>query len=342
MLKVALFPVGLAYQSATSIRNLMYDFRIRKTRKVDAAVLSIGNLTVGGTGKTPMTLAMIDQLKKRKKTCGVVSRGYKRGQKGVLEVDISPRAALSFGDEPSLIKNIHPDIPVFVGERRVAAAEALLARKPVDVIICDDAFQHRSLHRDLNFLLLDVTEPIRNYRVLPVGRARESLQPALNRADIIVLTKTNLVEPEQLETFKSWLSTRLTMEKPIVQAEYVLSGFRALTGAKSETLTDPVLLVSGIAKPDALVKTLNDRVKILKHKIFPDHHRYTDLEVEIMLDEASQMQARWILTTAKDAMKLGPFPRLKERLWIVELGIKFSGDLKEMNEALDRLGRKGE
>lgn len=337
MLKEALFPFGLAYQGATGMRNLMFNWGLRKVRKVDTQVVSIGNLTVGGTGKTPMTLATIEMLKKRRLSVGVVSRGYKRGQKGVLHVDTSPRAALNFGDEPTLIKSLHPDVPVVVGESRVEAARALLTNQEVDVIVCDDAFQHRSIHRDLNILLMDVTEPINNYRVLPVGRAREAIGPAMARADFVIMTKANLVPADDFDFFKSWLEPQC--KSPLLRADYTLLGFHSLNGQKQEELVDAVMLVSGIAKPQTLEQMLQGRARILKHKSFPDHNRYTDLDVEILLDEASQMRARWILTTAKDAMKLGSFPRLKERLWVAELGLKFSGDTKEFNEALDRLAR---
>src|SRR5262249_2536313 len=158
--------------------------------------------------------------------------------------------------------------------------EALLGENSVDVILCDDAFQHRALHRDLNLLLMDVTEPVKNYRVMPLGRARESLQPALKRADVVILTKANLATPEQFDEFNEWLKVKC--DRPIIRADYLLKGFHSLLDQKSETLADPVILISGIAKPSALEKTLEGKVKILKHKSFPDHHRYTDLEVEIM------------------------------------------------------------
>lgn len=333
-----LYPLSLAYQGAAGVRNWLFDKGLRKTHKVKGVkVISVGNVTVGGTGKTPMTLALIEQLKKRKLSCGVVSRGYKRQDKGVLVVDTSPRAALAFGDEPALIKSTYPDVPVVVGERRFDAAQALVAEQKVDVILCDDAYQHRSLHRDLNLLLLDVTEPVKNYRVLPVGRARESLKGALKRADFVVLTKGNLAGEEETGKFREWLKSRY--DGPVVHADYVLKGFHSLLGHQWEDIWDPVLMVTGIAKPKTFEKTVEGKAKILKHNSFPDHHRYTDLEVEIMLDEASQLQARWILTTAKDAMKLAQFPRLKERLWIADLGLKLTGDTKDLYEALDRFNR---
>jgi tetraacyldisaccharide 4'-kinase len=337
ILREALFPFSLAYQGAMGVRNWMYDKGFRKTQKVKAKVISIGNLTVGGTGKTPMTMFLVEQLQKRHLKCGVISRGYKRAEKGVLTVTTDPLAAHSYGDEPALIKSIFPELPVLVGERRVNAAEALLGEHKVDVIVCDDAFQHRSLHRDFNILLMDVTEPVKNYRVVPLGRARESLGPALKRADVVILTKANHATPEQYEEFTAWLKNRC--DKPMIRADYLLQGFHSLLGQKNEELLDPVILISGIAKPSALIKTLEGKAKILKHKSFPDHHRYTDLEVEVIMDEASQLQARWILTTAKDAMKLRQFKRLRERLWIVDLGLKLSGDTKDLYETLDRFSR---
>jgi tetraacyldisaccharide 4'-kinase len=201
-LRSLLFPLRWMYQGVTGTRNWMYDHGVLKQHHVATKVISIGNLTVGGTGKTPVTLAVVDYLKMKNKSVGVVSRGYKREEKGVLEVDLSASAGQKFGDEPALIKFTHPDVPVVVGERRVAAAQEILAKAAVDFLVCDDAFQHRSLHRDLNILLFDATETVKNYRVLPVGRAREQINPALKRADIIILTKSNLVSAEELEKRK--------------------------------------------------------------------------------------------------------------------------------------------
>lgn len=338
-IKEVLFPARWVYQGATGFRNWLYDIRAIKASQVDAKVISVGNLTLGGTGKTPVTIAVIEALQARGYTCGVVSRGYKREQKGVLEVDaLAKFAAQTYGDEPTLIKATFPDMPVLVGERRVAAAQALLSSRKVDFIVCDDAFQHRRLHRDLNLLLVDATEPLKNYRVVPVGRARESLAPALKRADLVFITKANLVPPEQLQAVREYIEARA--QKPIVHAEYVYKGLKRINGpAFEQTLRDKVYLVSGIAKPEAVEKTLDGKVTVVKHRTFPDHHRYTNLEVEEILDEASRLQARWILTTAKDSMKLGAFPLLRERLWVVDLGIEMKGEVKAFDEAIDRLAR---
>lgn len=336
-LRGGLWPLGVAYRGVTGIRNWAYDKKIRASEKVSAKVISVGNVTVGGTGKTPTVLWLIEQIEKRKSSVGVVSRGYKRLEKGVMEVDTSIRAATRFGDEPALIKVTFPKVPVFVGEKRVAAAKALLESQKVDVLLCDDAFQHRALARDLNIVLMDVTEPRENYQILPLGRAREALLPALKRADVLIATKANLVAPEDLKEWMEWVKG--ISDLPLVRADYEFKGYFTATGEALGDLRDPVILVSGIAKPAAFVKSLEGRAHILQHKTFPDHHRYTDLEIEILLDEASSSGARWILTTPKDAMKLRPFPRLKERLVVAELGLKMSGEVKALYEALDRLTR---
>lgn len=332
-----LFPLSWIYQGATGFRNWLFDMSIRRAAQVEAKVISIGNLTVGGTGKTPVTLAILELLQKRKYKAGVISRGYRRIKKGVHEVDGTPSSALFFGDEPSLIKSQYPEIPVFVGEKRIHAARTMLAEHKLDFILCDDAFQHRGLHRDLNLLLLDAREAQKNYRVLPVGRARESIGGAVKRVDFFIVTKSNLVTPEELDGVLAWIKTK--SDKPALLAEYIYRGVKSYLGELRQELKDPVYLVSGVARPDAVERTIEGRIPIVKHKIFPDHHRYTDLEIEAILDEASQMQARWILTTAKDAMKLRQFHRLRERLWVIDLGVEFKGDVKAFYETVDGLAR---
>ena len=169
-----LFPMRWLYQGATLMRNWAYDHKILSVAQVDAKVIAIGNLTVGGTGKTPVALALIEMLKKRGHSVAVISRGYKREQKGVLEVDTSAGAANTYGDEPALIKRTHPEMKVVVGARRKAAAQAVLESGKVDFIVCDDAFQHRALHRDLNLLLFDASESVPSAGSMPVSRIARS------------------------------------------------------------------------------------------------------------------------------------------------------------------------
>ncbi len=323
-----------------SMRNGLYNIGLLRTQGVDARVISVGNLTTGGTGKTPVSLALIALLKEHGHSCGVVTRGYGRRTKGVKAVQDGALAALDFGDEPVLVRTAFPDVPVVVGEKRVAAARHLLKAQKVDFIISDDSFQHRSLKRDLNLLLFDATENMKNYRVLPVGQGRESLLPALKRADYFVVTKSNLTDSDQLKDLLFWLNEK--GQKPILKAAYIFRGFYSLSGVATHTLKDSGYLVSGVAKPETVEKLIAGHISIVKHNNFDDHHRYTHLEVESILDEASSLNARWIVTTAKDATKLSHFHSLRERLWVIDLGIQFEGDLKAFYADIDRLARAGD
>src|SRR5262249_5119827 len=163
-----------------------------------------------------------------------------------------------------------------------------------------------------------------NYRVMPVGRGRESLIPALRRVDYFIITKTNLASSEQVEDLLHWIGNH--SDKPVLQAAYGTNGFRSVNGTVEENLRDPVYLISGVARPETIERVVADRAKVLKHKVLDDHHRYTHLEVEELLDESAALGARWIVTTAKDATKLSKFHQLKNRLWVIDLKIDFKGD----------------
>jgi len=336
-LREVLYPAQWLYQGVTSVRNWFYDRSFLKTNQVNAKVICVGNVTMGGTGKTPITMALLEHFGEKGLRCGVVSRGYKRDQRGVFDVQLEPKSAYTFGDEPALIKSTFPSVPVVVGERRADAARALLESNPVDVILCDDGFQHRRLHRDLNLLLLDAMEPRENYRVIPVGRARERFTEALRRADFLVVTKSNLISEEAKEGFVNWVKEKA--DRPMLFANYTFGGMRNLSGERVNSLRDKVYLVTGVAKPGTVEQLLEGHVEVVKHRQFADHHRYADIEIEQILDESSHLQARWILTTAKDSMKLSAFPRIRERLWILDLKIEWKGDVPQFYESLDRLAR---
>ena len=184
------------YRGATGCRNWFYDRKLFRVQQVESKVIAIGNLTLGGTGKTPVTLALLEGLQARGYSCGVVSRGYKRAQKGVLEVTMDPLAANTFGDEPALIKASYPEVPVVVGEKRSAAAQALLSQRKVDFILCDDGFQHRRLGRDLDLVLLDALDPFGGGRIFPRGLLREPIA-SLKRAGIVILSRADLIQPAE-------------------------------------------------------------------------------------------------------------------------------------------------
>ena len=181
-------------------------------------VISVGNITLGGTGKTPIVSKLVSWLLEKGVHPAVVSRGYGGNYSGVACVD-DPRAFKRFGDEPCLLKGWHPHVPIYLCPRRIQACRELLQRETVDVIVADDAFQHESLYRDIDFVVIDALEPLSNYQVVPAGRSREPLR-ALERADYVIINKSNLASSrESLDLLQELLKPYV--ECPIFYSHYV-------------------------------------------------------------------------------------------------------------------------
>ena len=194
-MNLILAPFSFLYSQVMALRNLLYDRDVLPTFEVGIPIVSVGNLTLGGTGKTPLICELVAWALENKLHPGVVSRGY-RGQVRGVEL-VTPNGDPSyFGDEPVMIASRFANVPVYVGADRVAAVKKMIEHQKVDIIFADDAFQHRRLGRKADIVVVDCTEAISNYRVVPVGRARENVR-GLDRADFIILNKVNLATPEQ-------------------------------------------------------------------------------------------------------------------------------------------------
>lgn len=304
------------YHSVCNVRNDFYNRQIFKTSRVDKPVLSIGNLTMGGTGKTPIVDHLLKWTQQQQLSAGVVSRGYRGKFKGVQKV---PRMADPeiYGDEPSMLSLRNQDTPIYICPNRVLAARELIKNEKVDLIIADDAFQHRRLGRDLDIVVVDLLEPQENYGVLPFGKAREPLK-SLSRADIIILNKANLVTPQQLHIVQNFLAPYSREDCLYIQGEYHAGDLLALDDQKQpekkdqrgrqdkkELDTNDFLLLSGIGRPrtfETLVR--NKNLSIVQHLIYRDHHRYTLQNVEDICKMAVKIGVPNILCTQKDAVKL--------------------------------------
>lgn len=295
-----LSPLSAIYGGATSVRNLMFDLQILPQQKLPVPIVSIGNITAGGTGKTPMVIHLAKYLANKGCRVGIVSRGYGRKQKGVAEV-VEPRGG-DFGDEPSLMKQALPDVPVFVGESRVEACRALLDENQVSLLLADDAFQHRYLKRSMDIVLIDATQPIEQYKPLPSGRAREGLR-GLSRATHLIFTKVNAPGAAKVSQLKDFLKPYV--HKNILEtstvAEYKIQQPRPLieNSQVSVKLNEPVVLVSAIGRPEAFESQCMEMfgITVKEHKIFRDHHTYSKEDV---LGLGSQT----VFTTEKDRVKL--------------------------------------
>ncbi len=309
-MKALLIPFAWIFAVISGVRNFLYDKRFFKTEKIQCRILSVGNITAGGTGKTPITAEIVQILKSFHLNVGLVSRGYRGTYKGIQKVPFEAPDALVYGDEPAWLAQ-ELQIPVYVGRSKVEAAQKLAQNEKVDWIVADDAFQHRRLERELDVVVLDVTEPLANYRLLPLGRARERLS-ALNRASLVILNKTNFISKEDLARFKTQLTLHYSKNKPIVELEYAIDELLDLKKEgrwAAETLSElKIFLVSGLGRPQSFASLLKDMAhEVVGHLSFADHHHYTSSDVHKIEKQVALSGAEAIVVTQKDAVKLRKF-----------------------------------
>jgi tetraacyldisaccharide 4'-kinase len=300
------------YGAVIAARNAMYEGGKFRARRLQRPVVSIGNISVGGTGKTPFSIKLGELLKKRGVTFDVLSRGYRRKTSGVRVVD-PHGAAEDFGDEPVLIAR-RLGVPVVVGERRIDAGEEAERTFQTQLHLLDDGFQHRQLARDVDIVLVSAEDV--NAGLLPFGRLREPIG-ALKRADVVVVSEGLDVAPLGLRTDQ--------------QVWRVQRGLR-LEGAARR----PVVFC-GIAKPERFFSQVGELgVEAAAEIAFRDHHRYRELDVKRLLDTAREKRADGFVTTAKDEINLGTLTERLQPLRIAEVTM----ELLVAESAVDFLMKK--
>lgn len=300
-----LLPFAWLYSALIWARNKAFDWGILKTTNVGVPVISVGNLTVGGTGKTPLVEYLVKQLLAEERRVAVVSRGYKRKSSGVVVVADGKKilaTATQGGDEPVQIAEKFPQAIVVVGEKRVEAAQRAV-ELGATVILADDCFQHRYLHRDLNVVVVDSTLDITKDAILPAGRLRESLQ-GLRRADVVALSKFD--ENASLDLA---LKLRPYFKGSFIQFRYKLVGVkRAKDDATvSHDVVRGMKLVafSGIGNHDAFIVDLQKNgFAPISDMRFPDHHAYSENDVSTLAAFTRAMAADGCITTEKDVVRL--------------------------------------
>lgn len=291
-----LFPFSVVYGCIMSIRNFFYNVNIFKSKSYPIPIICVGNLNTGGTGKSPMLELLIRTLQEKHKLA-TLSRGYKRTTSGFLEVH-SHHTSSEVGDEPLQFKTNFPEITVAVDANRQRGISELLQNYPdFDLILLDDAFQHRKVKANLNILLTTYSDLYTKDFVLPTGNLRE-FQTGAKRAQIIIVTKCppTLSIEEQKNIFKQLKpkSYQKLLFSTILYSEFVSSKIENLKLVSFNDFT----LVTGIANPKPLVNHLKSMHKNFNHIEFPDHHEFSESDLE-KLQEKSK-----ILTTQKDYMRL--------------------------------------
>jgi len=338
-----LYLISLIYGGIVSLRNILYDNNILTQKKVGAKVISVGNITMGGTGKTPAVIMLAQRLKENGYRPAVVSRGY--GGKSLNHVNIAsngeqilikPQEA---GDEPVLIARHLANIPVITGKNRYAAARYALKNFDINLIILDDAFQHRTLFRDVDILLLDVKRPFGNGLLIPGGRLREPTG-SIKRADIIVSTG---IGEENVSTISRIIKERFS-------GKMLFTGYRkardVMKGQTGEILSGDYLrgrkiyAFSGIAQPDNFLLTITAQGGIVTgDRVFPDHHVYKREDLKHVKEQAAASRADMILTTEKDYMKLVDFGDLLEDIFILRITMEVAQERELLKYILARLAK---
>lgn len=317
------------YSGVMHLRNYLYKKNILKSFKLDCPVVSVGNISVGGTGKTAVVDHLLTQLQSEGIKVGVVSRGYKGKYKHTSEVNLkTAHASYKFGDEVCMIKWKHPDVPIYVGKKRYNAGAELLKKYPeTQLILADDAFQHLSLSRDLNICLLDVTESSSNIKVLPFGRMREDFKSAIKRADVVLLTKANLATAKSFEDWQNTLSA-LNVNTPTYKVNFYNNKFINLqTKEQKSQLQGRAVAFCGLAKPKVFIKALTDNpaINLIEALAYKDHMSYNKKHIKSLLRVKKELKADYFVTTAKDAIKLLKYTELTPSTWMADLELEVLG-----------------
>lgn len=308
MLRILLFPLSFVYRLAIGFRNFLYDSKLLRQHEFNVPIISVGNITVGGTGKTPHVEYLIELLSDRFNVA-ILSRGYKRKTRGFILATLQSGAEI-IGDEPVQIKQKYPHVAVAVCENRVRGIKKLMATldSKIDVIILDDAFQHRRVIANINIVLADYTRPVSDDLLLPAGRLREPVS-ALKRANIIVYTKC----PRKLQPIEQRVIRNRLDIRPYQSLFFTSFAYGEITPAqKGKALFSDdlkhytVLLVTGIANPKPMVEYLEGQVGKIIHKTFPDHYRFNIKVIRQLASEFTGLETEYkiIITTEKDLARI--------------------------------------
>jgi len=325
VLRAALWLLSLVYLAGIALRNARYRVFRGAVRRAERPVISVGNITTGGTGKTPMTAWIAQWLAKRDRIVGILTRGY-RGRLVRFSDESRDNAVSQWrmeSDEAALLARLCPKAIVVIDPDRVAGAERATSRG-AEVLVLDDGFQHRRLGRDLDIVLVDATAAFGFGYALPRGLLREPLR-GLRRAGLIILTRSDLVSDDKRRRLLEAIA-RMSGGRPIIVARHHIPGFADVKGrpiAEVDAQAMQAVLFAGLGHFDPFRESIERLgATVVAAYQYPDHHDYSDDEIAQLNDVCSQLDANALITTEKDAVKLvgrwpdGPAPLLTARLTI--------------------------
>jgi len=313
LLRVILYPFAILYGLVMRLRNLLFNIGILRERKFDVPIIAIGNLSTGGTGKTPLVEYLVNLLREENFLPAVVSRGYQRTEKGLILAE-QQHTAKAIGDEPFQLKQKFPEVPVVVSKSRVQAVNKIINEKPrVDVILLDDAFQHRYVKPGLNILTTQYSKPFSDDFLLPAGTLREP-RSSKKRADIIVATKSlTVLSPFEVGRIQEEIKPR---KKQKLCFSYITYGdfVRYKNPSKAYPVKDfedyKLVLFTGIANPVPIQSYLERKCKSLEVMKFADHKTFTEKDYNKVAKRYKDIyvKEKAVVTTEKDARRLQSLP----------------------------------
>ncbi len=303
--RLALLPLSWTYAAAVALRNALYDARLIRARASAVPVISVGNLSVGGTGKTPLAAFLVRELKTMGYSPAVVMRGYG-------------------DDEPLLHARLNPAVPVFTGADRAASIQRA-ALAGADVVVMDDGFQHRRAARDLDVVLVAAERWADSHRLLPAGPARESLR-ALRRAGLVVVTRKSATVPDAravAHQLARIVGPATGIVVASIQPHTLISVLRAEPAPLAVIRGASIMAIAGIGDPTSFFDQLRQLGGTVEEHRFRDHHHYSATDVAKLLARASSH--KYVITTEKDAVKLQRFwPVTGPRLWYLSQAVSLT------------------
>jgi len=325
-LRILLWPASKLYGVGVSVRTRLYAKGWLKQKRLKAAVISVGNLSVGGTGKTPLVIWLVEKLLAQGQRVAILTRGY--------------RGTGHSSDEVELMRSRLQNRVVFgVGKNRFAEGQRIESHQAIDIFLLDDGFQHLQLARDIDIVLMDASRPVGGQPLLPAGPMREQISAAA-RADIIVFTRTENAPGAKEAIQRFW-------KLPIFAASTLLLGFRCLgTDGPLQTIADlgsgPFFAFCGIGNPEAFERDLQRwGIMPVGHMFFPDHHRYTLENVQAIEQAALRLGAKSLLTTEKDFWNLKDVQFSALRVFVALIDLEISSETEFLAAISSALQARG-
>jgi len=334
IIKFILLLFSYSYYLVIEIRQKLYYCGLFKIFKLNCKIISVGNITLGGTGKTPMVEFLAKELKKRGRKVAVLGQGYKK-QSSVKKLG-NPTIHL-LGDEGMFLKEKLGDIPLLIGKNRIKIGKEAIEKYKVDTLILDDGFQYQCLNRDLDIILIDATDLFGNGYLFPRGFLREPLKN-IRRADFIILTKINLISDGEKKSLIEKLVKQFP-QIPIFEAEYKPIRLVNLITNEQKDLKNlnskKVGIFSAIANPFSFLNILQPFCKVKVEIAFPDHYQYKLKDIKKVINACLEKNIHIVITTEKDAVKLNDFFHLFEENLLSLFSLVIKVEMIKKKENLD-------